>query len=265
MTALSLRDTGQAGDSERRAEGHDVAICLRLDDLPSAADLAGQALARARARLGSRQGPTTQGTMVVEARAAMPLLQYLLAPATAASIQQGQSFWPMLMDTPAFSPKLSILDDPLRIRGLASRPYDKEGIAARPLTLIEQGRPKAVYADTYYGGKAGLPITTGESSNQIVQPGERGLAELIRAAGDGVLVTDWAGGNADPTTGEFSQGLTGHIIRGGEIAEPVVGMIVTGSLPKLFASLVEVGNDPYPYAALLTPTLVFENVQFSGA
>ena len=42
-------------------------------------------------------------------------------------------------------------------------------------------------------------------------------------------------------------------------------MIVTGNLRTLFASLVEVGDDPFPYASLLTPTLVFEGVQFSGA
>lgn len=201
---------------------------------------------------------------VVESRAAITLIRDLLAPATAANIQQGQSFWPALIEIPAFSDKLTIVDDPLRPRGLASRPYDREGIAARRLVLVEQGRPQAVYADTYYGAKARLPITTGEPSNQIVQPGTRGLAELVRAVGDGILVTDWAGGNADPTTGAFSQGLNGHLIRGGEIAEPVVGMIVTGSLPGLFASLVEVGNDVFPYASLLTPSLVFENVQFSG-
>ena len=263
---LSLRDSGDGqGASERRAEGGDGAGCLHLADLPPPARIAEQALARARARLGSRQGPTTKATMVVEARAAIQLLNDLLAPAKAAGIQQGQSFWPGLMNTPAFSNKLSIVDDPLRVRGLASRPYDHEGIAARPLILIAQGQPKAVYADTYYGGKAALPITTGEPSNQIVQLGERGLAEIVRAVGDGVLVTGWAGGNADPTTGEFSQGLNGHLIRNGEIAEPVVGMIVTGNLRTLFANLVEVGNDPFLYASLLTPTLVFENVQFSGA
>jgi PmbA protein len=263
---LSLRDAGGGqGDSERRAEGGDGAGCLHLADLPAAAHIAEQALARARARLGSRQGPTMRGILVVEARAAVQLLRDLLAPAKAASIQQGQSFWPPLMETPAFSAKLTLIDDPLRPRGLGSRPYDKEGIAARSLTLIEQGHPKAVYADTYYGGKAKLPITTGESSNRIVQPGERGLAEILRAVGEGVLVTGWAGGNADPTTGEFSQGLNGHLIRNGEIAEPVVGMIVTGNLKSLFANLVEVGNDPWPYAALQTPTLVFANVQFSGA
>lgn len=264
---LSLRDRGPGGSgggSERRAEGGDGAGCLHLEDLPNAARIGEQALARARARLGSRQGPTMKGTLVVESRAAMQLVSDLLAPAKAGNISQGQSFWPRLMGTPAFSAKLTILDDPLRPRGLASRPYDSEGIAARRLTLIEGGVPKAVYADTYYAAKTGLPVTTGEPSNQIVQPGTRGLAEIIRAVGDGVLVTAWAGGNADPTTGAFSQGLNGHLIRGGEIAEPVVGMIVTGNLKTLFASLVEIGNDPFPYAALLTPTLVFEGVQFSG-
>lgn len=266
VSILSLRDAGADGQaSERRAEGMDFAVCLHLKDLPDARRIAEGALARARARLGSRQGPTIKTALVVESRAANSLIEDLLAPAAAASIQQGQSFWPALMESPAFSDKLSILDDPLRPRGLASRPYDREGIAAQRLTLIERGVPKAVYADTYYGTKAKLPITTGEPSNQIVQPGTRGLAELVRSVGDGILVTDWAGGNADPTTGAFSQGLNGHIIRHGEIAEPVVGMIVTGSLPGLFASLVEVGNDPFPYASLLTPSLVFEGVQFSGA
>jgi PmbA protein len=266
VSILSLRDSGVGAQaSERRAEGMDFAVCFHLADLPDARRIAEGALARARARLGSRQGPTIKTTLVVESRAANSLIKDLLAPANAASIQQGQSFWPALMGSPAFSDKLSLLDDPLRPRGLGSRPYDREGIAARPLTLIERGVPKAVYADTYYGAKAKLPITTGQPSNQIVAPGTRNLAELVREVGDGILVTNWAGGNADPTTGEFSQGLNGHVIRHGEIAEPVVGMIITGSLPRLFASLVELGNDAYPYDTLLTPSLVFENVQFSGA
>ena len=263
---LSLRDSGTGKDpGERRAEDGDGAVCLHLADLPSPKVIAEQALARTRARLGSRQGPTTKGTLLVEARAASRLVGDLLAPATAAAIQQGQSFWPGLMEKPAFSERLTIIDDPLRPRALETRPYDGEGIAAARLTLIERGVPKAVYADTYYGGKAGLPVTTGEPSNRIVAPGTRPLAELVRLVGNGILVTDWAGGNADPTTGEFSQGLNGHVIRNGEIAEPVFGMIVTGSLPRLFASLTELGNDPYPYDSLLTPSLVFENVQFSGA
>jgi len=101
---LSLRDQGTgAQQSERRAEGGDGAGCLYLGDLPSAKAIAEGALARARARLGGRQGPTIKTTMLVESRAAITLLQYLLAPATAANIQQGRSFWPALIDTLAFS------------------------------------------------------------------------------------------------------------------------------------------------------------------
>jgi PmbA protein len=69
------------------------------------------------------------------------------------------------VDTPAFSDQLSALDDPLRRRGLESRPYDREGISARRLALIKRGVPKAVYADAYSGAKARLPIATGPSSN----------------------------------------------------------------------------------------------------
>lgn len=53
-----------------------------------------------------------KGTLVVEARAATQLLADLLAPASTASIQQGQSFWPMLMGTRAFSDKLTVIDPP---------------------------------------------------------------------------------------------------------------------------------------------------------
>jgi len=154
VSILSLRDSGTGAQaSERRAEDMDYAVCLHLADLPDARRVAEGALVRARARLGSRQGPTIKTTLVVESRAANSLIKDLLAPATAASIQQGQSFWPALMGSPAFSDKLSLLDDPLRPRGLGSRPYDREGIAARPLMLIERGVPKAVYADTYYGAR----------------------------------------------------------------------------------------------------------------
>ena len=84
-------------------------------------------------------------------------------------------------------------------------------------------------------------------------------------AGEGVYVTSWLGGNADGTTGDFSLGLRGHLIEHGEIGRPVGEMNVTGNLKDLFARLEAVGNDPYPYSATLAPSLVFVDVDFSGA
>ena len=169
------------------------------------------------------------------------------------------------MEEQAFSPMLSIVDDPLIVRGLGSRHYDSEGIAARALPLIDKGVAKNIYVDTYYGRKGGMTPTTGRSSNRVVTPGELSLDELLREVGDGVYVTSWLGGNADSTTGDFSLGLRGHLVEGGQIGRPVGEMNVTGNLKDLFTRLELVGNDPYPYSTTLAPSMVFSGVDFSGA
>ena len=80
-----------------------------------------------------------------------------------------------------------------------------------------------------------------------------------------MYVTSWLGGNADNTTGDFSLGLRGHMIENGRIGRPVSEMNVTGNLRDLFGRLASVGNDVYPYSTTLSPTLVFTDVDFSGA
>jgi PmbA protein len=41
-------------------------------------------------------------------------------------------------------------------------------------------------------------------------------------------------------------------------------MNISGNHLELWKQLVAVGNDPYPYSSVYTPTLVFESVQFAG-
>ena len=133
------------------------------------------------------------------------------------------------------------------------------------MPVIERGVVKSLYVDTYYGRKLGMAPTTGSASNRIVTLGTKDLQQLIAEVGNGIYVTSWLGGNSDSTTGDFSLGLRGHLIENGKIAAPVGEMNVTGNLPTLYKSLVALGNDPYPYSSLRAPTMVFENVQFSGA
>ena len=257
---VTLRDQGQ-----RRAEASFSAGGRHLADLPSAEQVAERALQRAVLRLGADKGPTQRTTMVVDPSAATSLLARLLSAATAHSIQQGQSFWTDLLGQQGFSHKLTLVDNPLRIRGLASRYYDTEGIAAKPFTLIENGTVRHIYVDTYYGRKTGLQPTTGSPSNREIQLGQRGLSQIVSTVGSGVYITSWLGGNANPTSGDFSFGLRGHLIENGAIGQPIREMNVTGNLRSLFQNIAEIGNDPWPYSSIRAPTLVFEDVQFSGA
>ncbi|MCB9707021.1 MAG: TldD/PmbA family protein [Myxococcales bacterium] len=252
-------------DADKRPEGSYFVYDRFVDGLPKAGAVADEALARALARLGSTKGPTGKATMVVDAQAAVSLLARLMGPASAASIQQGRSFWAGKLGERLFGEKLTITDDPLIPRGLASRHFDGEGISAKAMPLIDRGVIRNYYVDTYYGRKLGMAPTSGSPSNRVVSLGKRSLAELLKAAGKGIYVTSWLGGNADPTTGDFSLGLRGHLIEKGKIGAPVGEMNVTGNLAELFGHLTMLGNDPYPYSSIRAPSLVFEGVNFSGA
>ena len=257
---VTLKDQG-----DKRAEDAFYAGGAHVADLPEASAVGRIALERTLSRLDSEKGPTVKTTMVVDSRAAASLIGRLIRPANARSVQQGRSFWASLVGEKAFSDKLTIIDDPLIKRGLASRHYDGEGISAKVLPIVENGVVRNIYVDTYYGRKGDMAPTTGSPSNRRVELGDQSLEQLLAQVGDGVYVTSWLGGNADSTTGDYSLGLRGHMIENGRIGRPVGEMNVTGNLPDLFSRLEIVGNDPYPYSSTLAPSLVFADVDFSGA
>jgi len=259
-SSVTLKDHG-----DKRAEDGFYAGGAHVADLPDAANVGRTALERTLSRLDSEKGPTVKTTMVVDARASASLLGRFLRPANARSVQQGRSFWAALVGEQAFSDKLTVIDDPLIKRGLASRHYDGEGISARALPIIENGVVKNIYVDTYYGRKGDMAPTTGTPSNRRIVLGDQSLQQLLGDVGEGVYVTSWLGGNADATTGDFSLGLRGHMIENGLVGRPVGEMNVTGNLRDLFGQLEMLGNDPYPYSTTLAPSLVFTDVDFSGA
>ena len=96
-------------------------------------------------------------------------------------------------------------------------------------------------------------------------PGQGDLAALMKSINNGVLVTEWLGGNADGTSGDFSLGVAGFEVKNGQLGAPIGEMNITGNLVTLFKGLTSLGGDVYPYGGILTPSLVFEGVQFSGA
>ncbi|MGF1469567.1 MAG: TldD/PmbA family protein [Sandaracinaceae bacterium] len=253
------------GEGDARPAGSFWAGARHLADVPSARQVGDRALAEAVRRLGAVQGPTARTTMVVEPRVGGRLVGSLLAPASADAFSNQRSFWRGREDERVVAERLTLVDDPLVVRGLGSRLYDSEGISSRRIPIIESGQLANLYVDTYYGRKIERAPTTGSGSNLALSPGERGLDAIVSDVPEGYLVTSWLGGNSNATTGDFSFGLRGHRIENGQLTDTVQEMNITGNLLELFAGLAEVGDDPWPYSTFRTPTLAFEGVQFSGA
>ncbi len=257
---VTLRDAGD----KRAADGFGFGARYAAD-LPDPAEIGRKALAMTVARLGSKKAPTQKTTMVVDPQAAASLISRLLSPANAAAFQQGRSFLLGKQGAAIASKKLSITDDPFLARGFGTRPFDGEGIASVARPIVENGVLRNIYVDTYYGRKAGLPVTSGSPSNRVVALGDKDRDRWIKDVKRGILITSWMGGNADNNSGDFSFGIRGHLIEKGQIGAPIGEMNVTGNLIALFGTLVGVGNDPWRASSIVAPTLVFDGVQFAGA
>ena len=256
--------TIREGEHKRPEAQRWVGGC-HLDGLPSPAETGAEALRRVLARRGAHKVPSCRTTMIVDREAAPSLLGRIFGAMSASAIQQKRSFLADKLHQPITSSVLTMRDEPLRPRSLASRLFDGEGIATRPRDIVVGGVLEMFFVDTYYGRKLGWSPTTAGTSNVIFEHGEQDLAGLVAGCAEGIYVTSWLGGNANMTTGDFSFGLRGHAVRGGALAEPISEMNVTGNYTDLLQKLAVVGNDPLPWSTFRSPTLVFEDIQFSGA
>ena len=144
------------------------------------------------------------------------------------------------------------------------RLFDAEGIAASERTVVENGILKRYFIDNYYGKKLGLEPNGGSGSNLVFKNGDHSLDQLMARIGYGLLITGFNGGNSNPTTGDFSFGISGFIIEKGVPARPINEMNISGNARTFWKQLIETGNDPYPYSSVQAPSMLFEGINFSG-
>jgi PmbA protein len=264
-TMFSLSANVSVKDSDgRRPEEGSWASARNFSDLPPAATVGKAASERALGRLGAKKVATAAMPMIVQPRAGGRLVSMLLGPLNGGALQQKRSFLDGKVGSAIGSPALSFDDNPLQKRGLASRTFDNEGLAAKRMVVVKDGVLRAGFIDTYYGRKMNVPPTTGGPSNLAWKLGTKNLDALLKDVGTGILITAFLGGNSNGATGDFSLGVGGFYVRNGKIAEPVSEMNIAGNQLEFWKRLAQVGNDPFPHAATQTPTLVFDSVQFAG-
>ena len=58
----------------------------------------------------------------------------------------------------------------------------------------------------------------------------KALTDILKLAGNGILVSGFNGGNCNPVTGDFSFGIEGFAFSKGKISHPVREMLITGNM-----------------------------------
>ncbi len=161
---------------------------------------------------------------------------------------------------------IDVMEDPLIVRGPASRPFDAEGIAARPRPIVEGGRLVRWVLDLASARRLGLE-TTGNArrgtsappspgtTNVRMTQGTRTREQLIAEMGTGLLVTSMIGSSVNPTTGAYSRGAAGFWVENGAIAYPVNEVTIAGSLPDMLRTIAP-ADDADPNRAVSVPSLL---------
>lgn len=233
-------------------------------DLPDAEVLGKKAAHRALRKIGQKKLESGLYVMIAENRSAGRLLRAMQDPMSGRALQQKSSFLEGMLGKKIASEKLTVIDDPFVEKGLGSRFFDGEGLAAKWRVVIEKGVLRHYFIDNYYGKKLGMEPTTAWPSNVLFEYGTHSLDEMIAGVNRGILVTGFIGGNSNSTTGDFSFGIVGLLIDGGKTVRPVNEMNISGNMKEFWNQLSELGNDPYPYSSMRVPSLLFEGVNFSG-
>lgn len=275
-----VNSNGFEGDTSNSYFGLNASVSVKTEDArPSASwsesaiffeklkkDGVGQmALDKALKKIGQKKIASGKMSMIVENRQVGRLLGPLISALSGSAIQQKSSFLINKLNQKVISEKLSITDNPFIAGGRGSRHFDGEGIATIKRTVFEKGILKTYYIDTYYSKKLNMEATSGSTTNLEFETGDKDLQGLIRTMQKGIMVTGFNGGNSNGTTGDFSFGIEGFLVENGEIIQPVSEMNITGNLIDLWSNIGDLGDDINTNSSWLTPSVLFEGVDFSGS
>ena len=248
-TGHGVSVTVVAGTGTGMQRDYDYSSAVHASDLESPMTLGRSAAERALARLDPRRPATARLPVVFDPRVSASLVGHLAGAVSGASVARGTSFLKEALGRRVFPAGVGIVDDPRRVRGRSSRPFDGEGVATARLALVEDGILQTWVLDGRSAKQLGLRTTgaagrgTGgvpypTTSNLYMAAGRISPAELMADIKLGVYVTELIGMGVNGLTGDYSRGAAGFMIRDGAIAEPVAEITIAGNLRDMFAHLV---------------------------
>ncbi len=263
-----------AGEGSDKQTDYDYATATHLDDLRGAADIGREAGERSVRRLKPKLAETGEAPVIFDPRVSASLIGHFAGAVSGSAIARQASFLRNEMGKNIFAKGVTIIDDPLRRRGLSSRPFDGEGVGAVPLALVDNGALQSWLLDSATArelgfetnGRARRGVSSPPSpgiSNLHMEPGKVDPADMIKSIDHGLYVTDLIGHGVNIVTGDYSRGASGFWIENGELTWPVSGITIAGNLTDIFATLVPASDLEFRFSSN-APTLLVERMIVAG-
>ena len=227
--------------------------------------------------LGAGTAPTMQCPAIFRNNVVTELLEFLSSSFSSEEVDKGRSMLAGKEGTRVFSEQVSLINDGLLPGGLATSPFDGEGIPSTKIALVEGGFLNAFLYDLYYAKKMGK-TPSGCSSRSIKGPpsistanfympnGKKSLPQLMDGVSKGIMITDLMGVHtANSVTGDFSLGASGILIENGKLTRPVRGFAVAGNVLDVFRKISDIGNDMRFFGTVGAPSVRLTDISVSGS
>lgn len=262
--SLSCVVIGQ--DEQGMERDYDYTVARRFSDLAAPERVGRQAGLDTAARLGARKIGTCQVPILFSADQATGLLGHLVGAISGASLYRDASFLKDSLGTEIFPEWFSIEENPHLRNGLASAPFDGEGVATQSRDIVRDGVLQSYLLTAYSARRLGMTNTghAGGIYNWQVKRNGGDLAAMLRQLGTGLYVTELMGQGVNGVTGDYSRGAAGFWVENGEIQYPVHEITIAGNLKQMYRSMVAVGADVDPRHSLQTGPILLDTMKVAG-
>ena len=267
-----------AKEGDRISTGSSFKVTRNFEDFDAEA-LARDAVEEALFMLKAAPIPSGTYRAVIDAKCMPDLLGVFAGVFSAESAQKGMSLLAGKEGEMIASEIVTLMDDPLLPGGLASQPFDDEGVATKTKAVIENGKLTTLLHNLKTARKAGVKTTGNASkagyagavnvspSNFYLAPGKKTKEELISDLGDGLVITEVSGlhAGANPISGDFSLIAQGYTVKDGKKDQPVEQITVAGNFYQLLKNIRAVGSDlTFPGSAIGSPSVDVGEIAVAG-
>ncbi|MBO9193210.1 TldD/PmbA family protein [Rhizobium sp. 16-449-1b] len=263
-----------AGEGTGMERDYDFDSRIYFSELDDPAEIGRRAGERAVKRLKPRQVDTGKNvTVIFDPRIARGFVGHIAGAINGASVARKTSFLRDKMGEQVLKSGLSITDDPMIVRGPASRPFDGEGVSGERMVMIEDGVLKHWFLSTSTAREIGMETNgrgvrggnsvTPASTNLALEPGDISPEDLIRGVGNGFYVTELIGQGVNMITGEYSRGATGFWIENGELTFAVSEVTIASNLKEMFMRVTPANDIDRKYG-VAAPTIAIEGMTLAG-
>lgn len=242
-------------------------VSRNADDLLGPVVVGREAAAKAVKRLGATKLDTRKAPVLFPARLARGFFGHMLGAISGGSLYRKSTFLLDSLDTQVLADFVTIDEQPHLPAGLASSPFDDEGVATVDRRLVDAGVIKGYILGSYYARKLGMESTgnAGGIHNLRVSDTGHGFTDLLAQMDRGLLVTELIGHGVNPVTGDYSRGAVGFWVENGEIRFPVAEITMAGNLKDMYRNIVAIGNDVDLRGGIRTGSVLVEELTIAGS